>query len=531
VIAKAPENGKRGRDTYGLLGYLFGPGRANEHVDPHLVAAWDPEWLAGGAFAEVQRGWLSRLGREIDAAMEGHEVQLLGGHVYHVVLSVPEQDGQLGDAVWRQLVGEAVERMGFGPDDEGRGGCRWVAVHHGPSTAGNDHVHVVVNLVRGDGRIADTYRDWPRWRAWCLDVEARLGLTPTSPANKTAPLRPTRAETEKATRMGREQTSREYLRQIVRTAGASANSAEEFIDLVRQAKIRIESQWAADGSLAGYRVAVPIDRSRSSADGLVWFGGARLARDLSAPRLTARWGSAPGPWPPLPRDERDRSSTVGRAERKAAVEDAAGVVTTAGSSLVARAYDGQGHAVPGDRPLDVDHAESVANATLEMLVVTARVVEGYERGPLSAAVTAYERAAVTPHRVQPSRWAPIAVELRTASRRLARTGVLSRRGSSGVALSSLILALAALVAEVAAWREQAGHHQQAAAARLATARLHEDAAAHSVPARLAQPVRLALTEAPTLPAPGPRKPASPLDGQRPFRPQPPPGPPQAGRTR
>ncbi len=525
MIAKAPENGKRGHDTYGLLGYLFGPGRANEHVDPHLVAAWDPEWLAGGAFAAVQRGWLSRLGREIDAAMEGHEVQLPGGHVYHVVLSLPEQDGALGDARWRDLVDEAIGRMGFGPDDEGRGGCRWVAVHHGPSIAGNDHVHVVVNLVRGDGRVADTYRDWPRWRAWCLDVEARLGLTPTSPANKTAPLRPTRAEAEKATRMGREQTSREYLRKIVRTAGASATSAAEFIDLVRQANIRIESRWAADGSLAGYRVAVPIDRSTSSADGLVWFGGARLARDLSAPKLAARWASAPGPWPPLPRDERDRSSTVGRAERKAAVEDATDVLTAARSTLVTLASDSDTDPTGrGDQLLEADHAESIANATLDMLVVTARAVEDDERGSLTAAVTAYERVAVIPHRVQPSIWAPIAVELRTASRRLARAGVLSRRGPSGVAVSALILALAALVAEIAAWREQAGHHQQGAAAQLATARLREYGAAHPAPAR---PVHAA----PTLPAPGPQRPLSSLEGQRPFRPQPPPGPPQTGKTR
>jgi hypothetical protein len=31
----------RGRQISGLLRYLFGPGRANEHTDPHLVAAWD----------------------------------------------------------------------------------------------------------------------------------------------------------------------------------------------------------------------------------------------------------------------------------------------------------------------------------------------------------------------------------------------------------------------------------------------------------------------------------------------------------
>ncbi|MGB3442228.1 MAG: hypothetical protein WBA97_26065 [Actinophytocola sp.] len=76
MIAKAPENGKRGRDTHGLLRYLFGKGKANEHTSPHLVAAWDPEWLESGAFAHLvgQRGWLPRLARDIDAAMTGHEV-------------------------------------------------------------------------------------------------------------------------------------------------------------------------------------------------------------------------------------------------------------------------------------------------------------------------------------------------------------------------------------------------------------------------------------------------------------------------
>lgn len=184
MIAKAPENGKRGSDTHGLLRYLFGKGKANEHTNPHLVAAWDPEWLEGGAFTHLigQRGWLPRLARDIDAAMTGHEVCLPEGHVYHVVLSVPRADGELGDGVWRALVDEAIEHMGFGPGANGGGGCRWVAVHHGLSVEGNDHVHVVINLVRGDGRIANTYRDWPRWRSWCLAVEERLDLTRTAPA-------------------------------------------------------------------------------------------------------------------------------------------------------------------------------------------------------------------------------------------------------------------------------------------------------------------------------------------------------------
>jgi hypothetical protein len=298
------------------------------------------------------------------------------------------------------LVDEAIDRMGFGPDAEGGGGCRWVAVHHGPSAAGNDHVHLVVNLVCGDGRIADTYRDWPRWRAWCLDVEARLGLTQTSPANKTAPLRPTRAETEKAVRMGREQSSRDYLRQIVRTAATRASGVDEFIALMRENGVRIDPRWSAAGQLAGYRVALPIDRSDSSTDGLVWFGGARLARDLFAPKLMARWASASAPWPPLPRDERDRGAAVGRAERLGAVEDAARIVGEARSELHALIGDSDsgedsGETVPGVRTADGSLGEGVANAALDMLVVTARAVEGYEPGPLTSAMVAYERAALT----------------------------------------------------------------------------------------------------------------------------------------
>ncbi|GAA1339335.1 hypothetical protein GCM10009660_23470 [Catellatospora bangladeshensis] len=66
--------------------------------------------------------------------------------------------------------------MGFGPTDDGRAGCRWAVVHHGPSKEGNDHVYVAINLVRGDGSVANTCRDLPRWRQWCLEVEQRLDL-------------------------------------------------------------------------------------------------------------------------------------------------------------------------------------------------------------------------------------------------------------------------------------------------------------------------------------------------------------------
>jgi hypothetical protein len=87
----------RGRKVGGLLRYLYGPGRSNEHGHPHLVACWndDPAGLEPG----VVPG-----GR--------HDVRRLA--------HLPEQPLPA---------------------------CRWVAVRHA-----DDHIHLVVTLARPDGR-------------------------------------------------------------------------------------------------------------------------------------------------------------------------------------------------------------------------------------------------------------------------------------------------------------------------------------------------------------------------------------------
>ncbi|MER6667484.1 hypothetical protein ABT256_23265 [Amycolatopsis japonica] len=300
MIAKAPAKGKRGTNTGGLLRYLFGPGKANEHTHPHLVASWDPEWLADGVFAELisRRDGLAKLGRDIDAAMTGHEVEVDGGHVYHVALSVPPADsnaadGFFGDALWRELAEEAVAHMGFGPNSDGMGGCRWVAVHHGLSTEGNDHVHLVINLVRGDGRIANTYRDWPRWRTWCNAVEERLDITRTAPAGegRKAASRP---ELKRATTAGA--TDRELLTQAVSDVMAEAINEAQFVALLDQARVDdakvLYAPHISGGQVAGYKVA--LDRGDGSEP--LWLAGSSLRRDLSLPRLRARWETPPGAW-------------------------------------------------------------------------------------------------------------------------------------------------------------------------------------------------------------------------------------------
>lgn len=296
MIAKV---GKRGADTTGLLRYLFGPGRANEHTNPHLVAAWDPEWLPGGAFAplieERQRGVLPRLGRDIDAAMIGHDVQVDGGHVYHVVLSVPPADsnaadpavGVFADARWRAYAESAIAHMGLGPDSIGRGGCRWVAVHHGLSAEGNDHVHLVVNVVGGDGRIANLYRDFARWRDWCRTVEDRDNLTRTAPTGEGRAAASTRAELQRAAKTGRP-TEREQLRDIVGEVVAKAGSELGFVQLLARAGVLV-APHVSGARVTGYKVAlVPVDGGEP-----FWLAGSALRRDLSLPRLRDRWPDQP----------------------------------------------------------------------------------------------------------------------------------------------------------------------------------------------------------------------------------------------
>ena len=273
----------RGDNIGRTVNYLFGPGKHNEHTNPHLVAAWDPAWLTDPALTAslATAAGRRRLIAQLDAPRVLHGVEVPGGHVYHVPLSLPAEDGQLGDDRWRQVVEEAIDRLGFGPDRQGRGGCRWIAVHHGLSVNGNDHIHVVVQLVRGDGRIANLYRDWPKWDAVCQAAEARWNLTRTRPAG--AGRRPlSRAEIERAHRTQRVPARRD-LAHRVRAAAAAAGTEAAFPAELRRCGVLVEPRMSGS-QVVGYRVALT-----SGGQDLLWLSGSQLARDLSLPRLRTRW--------------------------------------------------------------------------------------------------------------------------------------------------------------------------------------------------------------------------------------------------
>jgi hypothetical protein len=287
VIAKVT----RGQGPSGAVRYLFGPGRYNEHEDAHVVAA--------SASLRVERGLrpsrpeLEELSAAMDlpAVMFGTEVP--GGACWHLSLSTKAgTDRDLSEAEWADVAQEAMSRLGFEASGH-QAACRWVAVRHGRSSAGNDHLHVVVDLVREDGKVASTGNDFKRLSALCAVMERRYGLSAIEGRkNETAMPGLTRPEVEKARRSGRAETERAELARVVRASATVAASEAEFVRLLRDAGVaarpsfdRVGGHGVGGHGVAGYAVA----EEPSDGGVAVFFGGGKLARDLSLPALRDRW--------------------------------------------------------------------------------------------------------------------------------------------------------------------------------------------------------------------------------------------------
>lgn len=278
-------NVTRGEDFHGLMRYLVGPGRANEHVDPHLVGgdvtvrAWGPPGVL--SFSDG-----ARLADALAAPTRVRGSGPKAGPVWHCSLSIRAEDGALGDERWQRVAASFMRKMGWAEDDTGVAAMPWLAIHHGTSKAGNDHIHLVVSMVRDDGSLVDTHNDFARAQQACRDLETELELTPvTGPAIGLGSRGLSPAEVNRAARQGRE-PARLTLARIVRAAATAADSEAEFVAGVRAAGVRIAPYYAPGGAqVTGYKVGL---RGRDEP----MFGGGTLARDLTLPRLRLRWSRA-----------------------------------------------------------------------------------------------------------------------------------------------------------------------------------------------------------------------------------------------
>ena len=70
----------RGDRMSGLMTYLVGAGRANEHTEPHLVAG-DAAMMAWHDDAELGRDSALAIARHLDRPRKAFDVDVKGGHV------------------------------------------------------------------------------------------------------------------------------------------------------------------------------------------------------------------------------------------------------------------------------------------------------------------------------------------------------------------------------------------------------------------------------------------------------------------
>ncbi|MEW1699080.1 mobilization protein [Streptomyces sp. NPDC093249] len=459
-----PKIHKRGRRTIGLLYYLYGPGKAEEHVDPHLVASWDHCAPDPGRDPEATHKQLQQLQQLLDQPLALlTDTQRARPHVWHLSVRNSPTDRILSDAEWGDIARRMVAAAGIDDPDQGAG-CRWVAVRHA-----DDHIHILATLAREDGYRPDLNRDATRVQAEARLLEQELGLRRLKPGDGTAAQRPTSAERHKAQRQGRERTAREELRETVRRAVAGAQSEQEFFDRLAAAGLLVQTRVAPSGDLLGYKVALPDDRNKDGEP--VYYPGARLAPDLSLPRVRERW-SADIPTPDghtLQRLRSDRPAPATARRSAAAAAWQAVLVIEDGEDGLAAAYI----AAAGEI-LDALAATSAAHTRSE-LREAARLFERASRSHVRA-VRGHDQA------------------LQQAARDLVRGGQALGRGEDGASTAMVIDMLFFLITAAAHWHTRKGHAQQAEAARQASEHLrtaYRAAAGHPLAALLQRGRRLA----------------------------------------
>ena len=282
---------QRGTRTRGLVEYLFGPGRTEEHTNQRIVAAWEPAWEGITHPDEVQRALLTA---EVDAPVKRMpEVAKPAEHVYHVSISNHGEDRNLSDEEWATVARAVADKLGLSGTDT-QEGARWFAVHHGAASGDRDHIHFVATLVREDGRGIYLNKDKLALREVAKEMQARFGLEvrtrePGAGARELSrpelaatlqageqrdqrdqqPVAPSRhsGEQQQPNRGGEEgvapepvvpvEVPRRRLERAVRAAAAAASTEAQWLARLGELGVEVAPRWARGGDrVVGYRVAL-----------------------------------------------------------------------------------------------------------------------------------------------------------------------------------------------------------------------------------------------------------------------------------
>ncbi|MEY9841731.1 mobilization protein [Streptacidiphilus sp. EB103A] len=434
---------RRGSRTRGLLAYLFGPGKNEEHTDAHLVGSWDgfaPDPSRDPNPDADPNATLSRLAAALDLRVKQAGVRAPAEHVWHCSVRTAPGDRTLSDQEWNGIAQRILHAVNIAPKDD-PDGCRWVAVRHA-----DDHIHILATMVRGDLRRPRMHFDKKQAQAECRAVEEEMGLRRLHAGDGTAPKNPTSAERFKAERTGRPEAPRETLREAVRQALAGAATEAEFFTRLHEAGLRVEMRNAPSGDALGYNVALPGDRNRDNEP--IWFAGSTLAPDLSLPKIRRRLadGTIDQTIPSATSSGRPDWSPPARERRNAtAVAEHAAILLDS----------------------DDDQAAAQLVGIGELLDAVAQTSPAATRAELGAAARAFERA--TRSHVRAERADTRAI--RSAARGIIHAGRALGRGEDGGTTAMLLSTMVLVALAAARWHSARGHSQQAAASRRAAGHL------------------------------------------------------------
>ncbi|MFF4453783.1 relaxase/mobilization nuclease domain-containing protein [Streptomyces goshikiensis] len=428
----------RGSRTHGLLVYLYGPGRREEHTDAHIVGSWDGFAPDPGRDPDPQVT-LARLTAALDLRVKQAGDRAPAKHVWQCSVRTAPGDRWFSDEEWNTIAQRIVHATGIAPDGD-PDGCRWIAVRHA-----DDHIHIAATLVRGDLRNPRLNYDFNKAQAECRRIEKEMGLRRLNAGDGTAAKNPTSAERFKAERTGRPETSRETLREAVRQALAGADDEKEVFTRLREAGLRVKVRHAPSGDALGYNVALPGDRNRHGEP--IWYPGSKLAPDLSLPKIRLRLADGTA-------ERTTPSAAEGRPEWSPPARERRGATGSAERAAVL---------------LGGDDGEAAAQlvGVGELLDAVAQTSPAATRAELAAAARAFERA--TRSHVRAERVDTRA--LRSAARGIIRAGGALGRGEDGGTTAMLLSTLVLVTLAAARWHSARGHAQQAHASRQAAEHL------------------------------------------------------------
>jgi len=205
------------------------------------------------------------------------------------------------------------------------------------TTGDRDHIHFVATLVREDGRGIYLNKDKLALREVAKEMQSRFGLEvrtrePGAGARglsrpelalSQAPVVAVSQDPEQqravdtvnaATNEGGEQqpdrtgaadavepvapveVPRRRLERTVRAAATAASTEAQWLARLGELGVAVEARWARGGDrVVGYRVALTDPPSEPGGSKAVWFGGGKLAHDLTLPALRAGWTRAGDP--------------------------------------------------------------------------------------------------------------------------------------------------------------------------------------------------------------------------------------------